>query len=109
MSDNTFQRRKEMERRLLAGDRLKTPELMLEFEVSRNAIRRDLEILGEELPLVALQGRGGGYFLLPGPGKYQNSLSKKQLECLKDIKENCSKEYAEIILSIIHEFGPYER
>ena len=45
MLDNTFQRRKEIERMLLAGKKLTVPELMQMFGVGKKAIRRDFEIM----------------------------------------------------------------
>lgn len=107
MLDNAFQRRREMERMLLAGKKLTIPEMMKKFGVGRDAIRRDFDIINEDLPLVAKQGYGGGYFLMNGPGKYQNILSQEQLECLKEITLICSEKQKEIIQSMIHELGPY--
>ena len=84
--DNAFHRRREIEWRLLTGRKLTISELMLEFSVSRNAIRRDFEIIGEGLLLIVKQGYGVGYFLMDGPGRYQNALSQEQLKCLLEIK-----------------------
>lgn len=72
-----------------------------------NAIRRDFEVIGEELPVIAKQGYNGGYFLMDGAGKHQNSLSHEQLECLEKLAVNCTGKDRETVLSIIHEFGPY--
>ncbi len=107
MLDNTFQRRKEIERMLLAGKKLTVPELMQMFGVGKKAIRRDFEIINEDIPLIVKQGYGGGYFLMEGVGRFQNSLTQEQLKCLKEIIVICSEEQKEIIQSIIREFGPY--
>lgn len=107
MSDNAFQRRREIERRLLAGRKLTIPELMSEFGVSRNAIRRDFEVIDEGLPLIVKQGYGGGYYLMEAPGRHQNALSQEQLKCLLEIKKMCTEEQKRIVQSIIREFGPY--
>ncbi len=85
MLDNAFQRRREIERMLLAGRKLTVPEMMEKFGVGRDAVRRDFDIINEELPLIVKQGYRGGYFLMDGPGQYQNILSKDQLECLEEI------------------------
>ena len=107
MLDNAFQRRREIERMLLSGKRLTTSGMMARYGVGRNAIRRDFDIIGEELPVVSKQGYDGGYFLIDGVGQHQNSLSHEQLECLETVAASCGTEDRETILSIIHEFGPY--
>ncbi len=107
MLDHAFQRRREIERMLLSGKRLTVPKLMAMYSVGKNAIRRDFEVIGEELPLIAKQGYNGGYFLMDGAGKHQNSLSHEQLECLEKLAVTCTEKDRETVLSIIHEFGPY--
>ncbi len=107
MLDHAFQRRREIERMLLSGKRLTVPKLMAMYSVGKNAIRRDFEVIGEELPVIAKQGYNGGYFLMDGAGKHQNSLSHEQLECLEKLAVNCTGKDRETVLSIIHEFGPY--
>ena len=105
--DHAFQRRREIERMLLSGKRLTVPKLMAMYSVGKNAIRRDFEVIGEELPVIAKQGYNGGYSLMDGAGKYQNSLSREQLECLEKLAVGCMGKDRETVLSIIHEFGPY--
>lgn len=107
MLDNAFQRRREIERMLLAGKKLTVPALMMKYGVSRTTIRRDFEIINDELPVVVKQGYNGGFFLMEGVGKFQNSLTLEQLECLKELVPICSEEQGEILRSIIREFGPY--
>ncbi len=107
MLDNAFQRRREIERMLLSGKKLTVPELMRMYGVGKKAIRRDFEIINEELPLMSRQGYGGGFYLMKGPGKFQNSMTQEQLKCLKEVKEICSESQREIIQLIINEFGPY--
>ena len=55
MLDHTFQRRREIERMLLSGKKLTVSELMRRYGVGRKAIRRDFEVIGEELPIVSKQ------------------------------------------------------
>ena len=107
MLDHAFQRRREIERMLLSGKKLTVPNLMAMYSVGKNAIRRDFEIIGEELPVITQQGYNGGYFLMDGVGKHQNSLSHEQLECLEKLAVICTEKDRETVLSIIHEFGPY--
>ncbi len=109
MLDHTFQRRRETPRMLLSGKKLTVSELMGRYCVGRKAISRDFEVIGEELPIVSRQGYNGGYFLMEGVGKYQNSLSREQLECMEKVAVSCTGKDREIMLSIIHEFGPYRR
>ena len=63
MKDNAFQRRRDIERMLLAGKKLTTSEMMKMYGVGRKAIRRDFDIIGEELPVITKQGYDGGYLL----------------------------------------------
>ena len=107
MKDNAFQRRRDIERMLLSGKKLTTSEMMAMYGVGRKAIRRDFDIINEELPVVTKQGYDGGYSLMDSVGKYQNSLSQEQLKCLEKIAVTCAVEDRETIRSIIHEFGPY--
>ena len=48
MKDNAFQRRRDIERMLLAGKKLTTSEMMKMYGVGRKAIRRDFDIIGGE-------------------------------------------------------------
>ena len=105
--DHAFQRRREIERMLLSGKRLTVSELMGRYCVGRKSISRDFEVIGEELPVISKKGYNGGYFLMDGVGKNQNTLSHEQLECLEKLAVSCAAEDRETILSIIHEFGPY--
>ncbi len=98
MLDHAFQRR-EIERMLLSGKRLTVPKLMAMYSVGKNAIRRDFEVIGEELPVIAKQGYNGGYSLMDGAGKYQNSLSREQLECLEKLAVGCTGKDRETVLS----------
>ena len=107
MKDNAFQQRRDIERMLLSGKKLTTSKMMKMYGVGKNAIRRDFDIIGEELPIVTRQGYDGGYFLADGVGLHQNTLSQEQLECLEKIAVTCDSEDRETIRSIIHEFGPY--
>ena len=100
MKDNAFQRRRDIERMLLSGKKLTTSEMMKMYGVGRKAIRRDFDIIGEELPVIAKQGYDGGYLLADGVGQHQ-------LECLEKVAVTCGSEDRKIVLSIIHEFGSY--
>ena len=92
---------------LLSGKKLTVAELMGRYCVGRKSISKDFEVIGEELPVVSKQGFNGGYFLMGGVGKYQNSLSQEQLECLEKLAVSYAAEDRATVLSIIHEFGPY--
>ncbi len=107
MKENAFRRRRDIERMLLSGKKLTTSQMMQMYGVGKNAIRRDFDIIGEELPVVTRQGYDGGYFLAEGVGQHQNSLTQEQLECLEKVAVTCGSEDRKIVLSIIHEFGPY--
>ena len=49
----------------------------------------------------------GGYYLAGGVSQHQNSLTQEQLECLEKVAVTCGSDDRKIVLSIIHEFGPY--
>ena len=104
MLDHAFRRRREIERMLLSGKKLTVAELMGRYCVGRKSISRDFEVIGEELPIVSKQGYNGGYFLMDGVGKNQNTLSQEQLECLEKLAVSCAEKDRETVLSIIHEF-----
>lgn len=106
--DHAFQRRREIERMLLSGKKLTVSELMGRYCVGRKSISRDFEVIGEALPVISKQGYNGGYFLMDGVGEHQNSLSQEQLECLERIAVSCEAQDRETVLTIIHEFGPYD-
>ncbi len=57
MKDNAFQRRRDIERMLLSGKKLTTSEMMKMYGVGRKAIRRDFDIIGEELNSPLSQSR----------------------------------------------------
>ena len=63
MKDNAFQRRRDIERMLLSGKKLTTSEMMKMYGVGRKAIRRDFDIIGEELPVITKQGYDGAISL----------------------------------------------
>ena len=107
MLDHAFRRRREIERMLLSGKKLTVAELMGRYCVGRKSISRDFEVIGEELPVISKQGYNGGYFLMDGVGKNQNTLSQEQLECLEKLAVSCVGKDRETVQSIIHEFGPY--
>lgn len=92
MKDNAFQRRRDIERMLLSGKKLTTLEMMKMFGVGRKAIRRDFDIIGEELPVITKQGYDGGYLLTDGVGQHQNTLTQEQLECLEKVAVTCGSE-----------------
>ena len=48
MTDNAFQRRRDIERMLLSGKKLTTSEMMKMYDVGMKAIRRDFDIIGGE-------------------------------------------------------------
>ena len=47
---------REIERMLLSGRRLTVPYLMARYSVGKNAIRRDFDIIGGELPIIVKRG-----------------------------------------------------
>lgn len=107
MLDSTFLRRREIELILMSGKRVTTNELMQKFDVGRNTIRKDVDFLSLYLPIVSKQGYGGGYYLAERYSRFQNSLTKDQLECLKMLRDICPEENITVLESIIQEFGPY--
>lgn len=107
MLDSTFLRRREIELLFMTGKKMTTLELMNKFEVGRNTIRKDIDFLSLYLPITSKSGCGGGYYLAEKYSRFQNSLTREQLKCLKMLKEVCPEEEIEVLESIIQEFGPY--
>lgn len=64
---------------LLRGQKVTAPELAQRFEVSRRTISRDIDALCMAgFPIVAEQGRGGGFSLAPGYRFDRQALTKEE-------------------------------
>jgi predicted DNA-binding transcriptional regulator YafY len=105
MLDHAFQRRREIERMLLSGKRLTVPKLMAMYSVGKNAIRRDFEVIGEELPVIAKQGYNGGVFITDNYKPYTNTLTETELETLCRLYGKAEGKEKEILFRIIHKYG----
>lgn len=77
---------------LLNKQRVTAQELSEYFEVSQRTIKRDIEVLySAGVPLVSLQGQGGGYELLDTYTIDRNFFSKDEGMLIKNIMENLEK------------------
>lgn len=68
---------------LLRGQKVTAPDLAQRFEVSRRTISRDIDALCMAgFPIVAEQGRGGGFSLAPGYRFDRQALTKEEYMAL---------------------------
>lgn len=104
---NTSDRRRKIMNILTFRRHTTARELAEELGVTTRTIRNDVQALSPEFPIYTQQGGNGGIFLIDGAGKYHNSLSHEQLECLEKVAASSGTEDKKTILSIINEFGPY--
>lgn len=62
---SALERREDIRDYLLCHRRTSVRKLAEEFDVSTRTIKYDLEVLACSLPVITVQGRGGGVFLDP--------------------------------------------
>lgn len=99
--------RREQIRNLISFKRETTvAELMSRFNVSKNTILHDLDILTPTTSFTTVSGRGGGIYASPGWYASSAYLNKEQENLLKRLLPQMKSE-ADIktLESIIHAFG----
>ncbi len=85
MLDSTFQRRREIERMLLAGQRLTVSKMMARYGVGRKSI--------------------SGVFITENYKPYANTLTQTELETLCRLYRKSKGKEKEILFRIIHKYG----
>lgn len=80
------------------------PILMREFNVSKNTVDRDLEILMCSYPIETSKGKGGGVRIADDYRFGRNYLNKKQVDLLERLSQNLNGEDLLIIKQILLTF-----
>ncbi len=104
---NYFERRNEILEVLSQKRKTSIDYLSKRFGVSKITIRRDIDILSLEYPIMAVQGKNGGIYVEDGWKLTRQYLNTNQISVLNKIKNNprCSKEDKELLESIINDFS----
>lgn len=83
------------------------PQLMQRFNISKNTVDRDLQLLMCSYPIETTQGTGGGVRIADGYSlglKYMNSA---QIELLQRISQTLTGEDLEIMKGILKKYTPH--
>ena len=59
--------------------------LAFEFGVSKRTIEYDVQILSANYPIISVQGKGGGIFIMEGFKLNKKYLTDRQSECLNEM------------------------
>ncbi len=79
-------------------------ELAEKFDVSLDAIDRDLTHLSSIAPIYTKQGNGGGIYILPEYRSYKNYLSEAEETFLYNLMQRVEIEEKRILCGIITKF-----
>ena len=102
----TVERRQEIIEILCQKRFLRVEYLMSYFNVSRNTILRDIEILTVSYPITTQQGKyNGGIYIAEGYYIGKQYLTDEQENLLKELTGTVNEEQAKILQSIISKFA----
>ena len=79
--------------------------LAFEFGVSKDTIKRDLQILSLTYPIITVQGNGGGVHIMEGFNLHRKYLTDKQSEVLQELAVTLSGENKQVVLSVLKDFS----
>ena len=101
------ERREEMIRILLGGERTTAPKLAMQFGVSVRTIYRDLALLTVDrgYPIDTEPGRAGGIYMHNFRHAHRRILSQSQINALNTAIETASYEIAKTLQSILHSYA----
>lgn len=104
---STDERREEMIRILLGGERTTVPKLAAQLGVSERTIHRDLLVLTVDrgYPIDSETGRAGGVFMRNYRHTHKRILSKIQIKALNTAIEMADSKTAEVLQSILHAYA----
>lgn len=85
--------------------KVRAKELAERFQVTRQTIYHDIEVLSLHYDLCTETGRNGGIYLLNPKRHRREYLSCTQVEVLQQILENLTDERKEIVQSVLDDFG----
>lgn len=103
---NAAERRDEIVSSLIAKRRMTAAELAEKFDVTVRTIQNDIQALSLRYPIYTKPGVAGGVFMGEHYNPYVNSLTPQELRTLEEIYETAEDRHKEIILQIIHKYGP---
>ncbi len=83
-------------------------ELADEFGVTLKTVSRDIDKLGQFIPILTKQGTSGGISIMPGYNAGQKYLSSKQRQYLTELLNNVDDVGKDIIQSILSDFSMNE-
>ena len=99
------ERRSEIIRILMDGNKRTMSFLAANFDVNIRTIRRDIESLSVDYPLCTLQGNGGGVMLIEHRHLHKRILSQEQIKALQTAIRTSDSETAETLQSILHAYA----
>lgn len=104
---STDERREEMIRILLGGERTTVPKLASLLGVSERTIHRDLLVLtvDRRLPINTETGRAGGVFMRDYRRSHKRILSQNQIKALNTAIETADSETAQALQSILFAYA----
>lgn len=103
---NVSERRAEIISTLIVKRRVTAAELAEEFDVTVRTIQSDIQALSLKYPIYTKPGVAGGVFMSEHYNPYANSLTPQELQTLKEIYKTAEDRHKEILLQIIHKYGP---
>ena len=106
---NAAERRNEIISILIVWHHITTKNLADEFDVTVNSIKNDIHALSFAYPIYTKPGVAGGVFMEEHYNPHINSLTLKELETLKEVYEEAEDRYKEILVQILHKYGPDSR
>ncbi len=81
------------------------PKLMQEFNISKNTVDRDLQILMCSYPIETSKGTGGGVRIAEGYSFGLKYMNDAQLDLLKKLSETLTGEEFSIMQGIIKKYS----
>ena len=105
-SDLTAYQRRNHIKNFLTYERQTTKlKLSYMYGVSIQTIRRDIDYLSEQLPIVTKPGNGGGIFLAMDVEKNKEFLEADEKDCLLRMLPFANERDKLILTNIIHKFS----
>lgn len=99
---NALARREAIWNTIRLRSKVSMKELSAKYGVSISTIRRDVEALSMDHPIVTVRGRyGGGVALAYGAASQKSILTEQQIDCLLRVSRSANEEDAAILRGII--------
>ncbi len=99
---NALARREAIWNTIRQRSKVSMKELSAKYDVSISTIRRDVEVLSMDHPIVTVRGRyGGGVALAYGAVTSRGILTEQQIDCLLRVSQEVGPEDGAILRGII--------